>query len=48
MIPQYGYTVCRGVPNTNTVPVPVGTHDLITAGIPIPMLNPSGTSNTGG
>ena len=23
VIPWYGYTVCRGVPNTNTVPVPV-------------------------
>ena len=42
MTPQYGYTVCRGVPNTNTVPVPVGTRDPITAGIPVPVPNPNG------
>ena len=41
MTPRYGYTVCRGVPNTNTVPVPVGTRDLITAGIPVPVPNPT-------
>ena len=23
MIPWYGYTVCHGVPNTNTIPIPV-------------------------
>ena len=40
MTPRYGYTVCRGVPNTNTVPVPVGTRDPITAGIPVPVPNP--------
>ena len=43
MIPRYGYMVCRGVPNTNTTPVPVDTRDPITMGIPAPVLNPMPT-----
>ena len=46
MILWYGYTVWRGVPNAKTVPIPVGTHELITAGIPVPVPNPNQNSIT--
>ena len=44
MILWYGYMVWRGVPNAKTVPIPVGTHELITAGIPVPVPNPKNGS----
>jgi hypothetical protein len=40
MIPQYGYNMLRCAKYQNCTRT-CGTHDLITAGIPVPVTNPT-------
>ena len=37
MIPQYGYVVCRSLPKTKTVPVPVTKTCVKPVGLPSPV-----------